>query len=116
MDFGLLERIEELVIPFARLLNLPPSIFPPLAAYIASPIVGLSMIGSLLQSGAIYEREAIITLLFGSVFMLPILYLRFYFPQWISIFGFKVGVLRGLISLSLITLTRVAILAFFLAW
>jgi len=113
MDFGLLEGIKEFVAPFARLLNLPPSIFLPLAAYIASPIVGFSMISSLLQSGAICEREAIIALLFGSIFMLPIVYLRYNFPLWISIFGFKLGVLRGLINLSFLMLTRVLVLALF---
>lgn len=114
MNLGIIEKIEEYVIPFAKILNLPPIVFPPIAAYIASPLVGFSMIGSLIHSGVITEKEAIISLLFGSIFMLPILYLRFYFPQWISIFGLRLGILRGLTSMSLIMLTRIIILLIFI--
>ncbi len=114
MNLGLIERIEEYVTPFAKLLNLPPIVFPPIAAYIASPLVGFSMVGSLIYSGVITKEEAIISLLFGSIFMLPVLYLRLYFPQWISIFGLRLGVLRGLISMILVMLTRIMILLIFL--
>ncbi len=114
-ELGLIKKIEDLVVPFAKVLNLPPAIFPPLAAYITSPLIGFSMIGSLIHNSVITEREAIITLLFGSIFMLPFLYTRFYFPQWISIFGFRLGVLRGLISMTLVMITRVIVLLIFIS-
>ena len=114
MNVGLIDKTETILLPIAKVLNLPSIAIPAIATYIASPIVGFSMFGSLLQSGAICERDAIISLLLGSVFMLPILYIRFYFPQWISIFGLRLGLLRGLISLSLMIFTRAAVLLLFL--
>jgi len=114
-ELGLIKKIEDLVVPLAKVLNLPPAIFPPLAAYITSPLIGFSMIGSLIHNSVITEREAIISLLFGSIFMLPFLYIRFYFPQWISIFGFRLGVLRGLISMTLVMITRVIVLLIFIS-
>ena len=114
MGAGLIDRTETLLHPIAKTLNLPSIAIPAIATYIASPIVGFSMLGSLLQSGVICEKDAIISLLLGSVFMLPILYTRFYFPQWISIFGLRLGLLRGLISLSLMMMTRTVILLIFL--
>ena len=114
MSVGLIDRTETLLLPIAKALNLPSIAIPAIVTYIASPIVGFSMFGSLLQSGAICEEDAIISLLLGSVFMLPILYIRFHFPQWISIFGLRLGLLRGLISLSLMMVTRVVVLLLFL--
>ncbi|WP_448384394.1 nucleoside recognition protein [Desulfosoma sp.] len=114
MDLGILAKLEGMLSPLAAQLNLPPIVFPSVAAYVASPLVGISMMGSLVRSASVGHRDAIVALLFGSLFMLPVLYLRFYVPQWVAIFGVRLGVLRALTSASLIMATRLFVLFLFL--
>ena len=110
LDLSLTKKIEEYIMPLGKVIGLPPQIFPAIAAYIVSPIVGFSMLATLLHNGIITEHDAIISLLLGSIFMIPILYARYYFPQWISIFGLKLGILRGMISLSISITIRIIVL------
>jgi len=110
LNLSLTKKIEEYIMPLGKIIGLPSQIFPAIAAYIVSPIVGFSMLATLLHNGIITEHDAIISLLLGSIFMIPILYMRFYFPQWISIFGLKLGILRGIISLSISITIRIIIL------
>lgn len=115
METGIMSSIESLIMPLAKRLNLSSVILPAVAAYIASPIVGISMMGSLLRNHTVTEHQVIVALLFGSIFMLPVLYLRFYLPQWISIFGLKLGMARGLTSASLVMAVRVIVLIAFMS-
>lgn len=114
METGFMNRIERSIMPLSEILRLPAAVLPALAAYIASPIVGISMMGSLWREHVVNENQAITALLFGSIFMLPVLYLRFYFPQWISIFGLRLGLTRGLISAGLVMMVRVIMLLIFM--
>lgn len=114
INLGVFDKIITFIEPLAKAIGIPANAIPALTAYVASPLVGYPMIGALINSNEISGNEAIIALLFGSIFMLPILYLKFYFPQWISVFGFKLGTIRGLISMSLFMLTRGVILILFL--
>lgn len=88
---------------------------PALVAYVASPIVGMSMVASMLGNGIICERDAIVTIILGSTLALPIFYARSFIPKWVSIFGFKVGVIRGLLDLSIKIITRIIVLMLVLA-
>jgi len=114
MEIGVMAKIESHLEPFSRLFLIPAVALPAIAAYIASPIVGITMMGSIMRQQAITEHQAIIALLFGSIFMLPVLYLRFYFPQWISIFGLRLGIIRGLTSAALTMSVRMTVLALFM--
>ncbi|PKP54433.1 MAG: hypothetical protein CVT90_01285 [Candidatus Altiarchaeales archaeon HGW-Altiarchaeales-3] len=114
INIGIFDIIITVIEPSANAVGIPANAIPALTAYIASPLVGYPMIGALIESNEISNHEAIIALLFGSMFMLPILYLKLYFPQWVAIFGFKLGMIRGLISMSLFMLTRGIILILFL--
>jgi len=114
MEIGVMAKIESHLEPFSRLFRIPAVALPAIAAYITSPIVGITMMGSIMRQQAITEHQAIIALLFGSIFMLPVLYLRFYFPQWISIFGLRLGIIRGLTSAVLTMGVRMTVLALFM--
>ncbi len=116
IDRGVMKSIEDVLVPLASSLHLPSVVFPSVVAYIASPLVGISMMGSLVHGGTVTDRDAIVALLFGSVFMLPLLYVRLYIPQWIAIFGVRLGMLRGLTSGGLVMATRIVVLCLFLAW
>lgn len=115
METGVMSKIESSIMPLAEKLRLPGVVLPAVASYIASPIVGISMMGSLLRDHAVTEHQVIVALLFGSIFMLPVLYLRFYLPQWISIFGLKLGMIRGLTSASLVMAVRIMVLFVFIS-
>lgn len=114
IEAGFMAKIEHSIMPFARRLKLPGAVLPAVAAYVASPIVGISMMGSLWRQHIVTDNQVITALLFGSIFMLPVLYLRFYLPQWISIFGLKLGIMRGVTSIILVMAVRVTMLMVFL--
>ncbi|MEJ5300266.1 MAG: hypothetical protein WHS38_04675 [Thermodesulforhabdaceae bacterium] len=114
MELGVMARIEGFLMPLASYFSLPAAVLPAVAAYIASPLVGITMMGSILRQQIITDHQAIIALLFGSIFMLPVLYLRFYFPQWISIFGLRLGIIRGVTSAILTMCVRIAVLIVFM--
>ncbi|SFM53553.1 hypothetical protein [Thermodesulforhabdus norvegica] len=114
VEAGLMLRIEHSIMPLAERLHLPGATLPAVAAYIASPIVGISMMGSLGRQHLVTDSQIITALLFGSIFMLPVLYLRFYLPQWISIFGIRLGTLRAVTSMVLVMAVRVAVLLAFM--
>ncbi len=114
IEIGVFNMLNGLIAPLSNIVGIPSSAIPALLTYIASPLLGYASFGSLLQAHEITEIEAIIALLFGSIFMLPILYVKLYFPQFISIFGFRLGLIRGIITLSLVMITRGFILLIFL--
>ncbi|OQX20149.1 MAG: hypothetical protein BWK75_05035 [Candidatus Altiarchaeales archaeon A3] len=114
INLGIFDMIMTFIEPSASVVGIPANAIPALTAYIASPLVGYPMIGALIKNNEISNDEAIIVLLFGGMFMLPIIYLKFYFPQWVSVFGLRLGMIRGMISMSLLMLTRGIILVLFL--
>ena len=97
-----------------KFFGIPSRAIPALIAYVASPVIGMSIASSMLNNGAISERDAIATVILGSTVALPIFYARSIIPKWVSIFGFKVGVIRGLLDLSIKILTRILVLAIIL--
>ncbi|HDN74465.1 MAG TPA: hypothetical protein ENG16_05555 [Archaeoglobus sp.] len=84
----------ELLSDTTKFFGIPSRAIPALIAYVASPIVGMSIVSSMLNNGAISERDAIATVILGSTIALPIFYARSFIPKWVSIFGFKVGVIE----------------------
>ena len=57
-----------------KFFGIPSRAIPALIAYVASPIVGMSIVSSMLINGAISERDAIATVILGSTVALPIFY------------------------------------------
>lgn len=79
------------VLPLAELFGIPPESIVPLTSYVASPILGISLLGPMLHSGDITNIQAMIVLMLGSMFMLPIFAIRSQLPAKVAIFGTKLG-------------------------
>lgn len=88
-DRGLFEMFN--VLPLADIFGIPAESIIPLTTYVASPILGISLLGPMISDGGITYLQAMIVLMLGSMFMLPIFAIRSILPRYISIFGPKIG-------------------------
>ena len=88
-DRGVFEMFS--VLPFADIFGIPPESIIPLTTYVASPILGVSLLGPMISDGGITHLQAMILLMVGSMFMLPIFSVRTIIPRYVSIFGPKIG-------------------------
>ncbi len=98
------------VLPLAELFRIPPETIVPLTSYVASPILGISLMGPMIHSGEITEVQAMIVLMLGSMFMLPIFAIRSQLPRKVAIFGTHLGVQIVAYSTAISTLVRLVIL------
>ncbi|ETA67226.1 MAG: hypothetical protein PWQ51_1366 [Methanolobus sp.] len=80
------------VLPLADIFGIPPESIVPLTSYVASPILGISLLGPMISNNGISYIQAMIVLMLGSMFMLPIFSVRTLLPRYVSIFGPKTGV------------------------
>jgi len=95
-DRGVFEAFS--VLPLAELFGIPPESIVPLTTYVASPIVGISLLGPMIASNGISELQAMIVLMLGSMFMLPLFAARSLLPRYVGLFGPRLGV--GIVALS----------------
>ncbi|MCR3883908.1 nucleoside recognition protein [Methanotrichaceae archaeon M04Ac] len=86
------------VLPLAEIFGIPPESIVPLTTYVASPIVGISLLGPMIASNGISEVQAMIVLMLGSMFMLPLFAARSLLPRYVGLFGPRLGV--GIVALS----------------
>jgi hypothetical protein len=86
------------VLPLAELFGIPSESIVPLTTYVASPIIGISLLGPMIHSGAITSIQAMIVLMLGSMFMLPFFAIRALLPRYIAIFGPRLG--SGIVAFS----------------
>ncbi len=107
-EIGFFERLS--VLPIAQTFNINPEAVVPLTTYVISPLVGLSMISPMIQSGSLSEIQAAIVLMIGSMFMLPIFALKSMVPNYTAIFGARIGLSVVIISTGVSIMVR----AFFL--
>ncbi len=107
-EMGFFERLS--VLPIAQTFNINPEAVVPLTTYVISPLVGLSMISPMIQSGSLSEIQAAIVLMIGSMFMLPIFALKSMVPNYTAIFGARIGLSVVIISTGVSIMVR----AFFL--
>ncbi|AKB56614.1 nucleoside recognition domain-containing protein [Methanosarcina barkeri] len=98
------------VLPLAELFKIPPESIVPLTSYVASPILGISLLGPMIHSGEITNIQAMIVLMLGSMFMLPIFALRSQLPRKIAIFGTQLGLQIVIYSMAISVFVRLAIL------
>jgi hypothetical protein len=98
------------VLPLADLFGLPTESIVPLTTYVASPILGISLLGPMIHSGGISEVQAMIVLMLGSLFMLPIFALRSLVPRHTAMFGFRLGLMVVIFSTGMSILVRLAFL------
>lgn len=98
------------VFPLAEFFKIPPESILPLTSYAASPILGISLLGPLIQAGEISNLQAMIVLMLGSMFMLPIFALRSQLPKKVALFGPSLGVRIVVCSTGMSLLIRFLIL------
>ncbi|MGB9940586.1 nucleoside recognition domain-containing protein [Methanosarcina sp.] len=103
------------VLPLAEFFKIPPESIVPLTSYVASPILGISLLGPMIHSGEITNIQAMIVLMLGSMFMLPIFALRSQLPGKVAIFGTRLGFQIVVYSTAISVLVRLAILLLLLS-
>lgn len=103
------------VLPLADIFGIPPESIVPLTSFVASPILGISLLGPMLSDNGISPLQAMIVLMLGSMFMLPIFSIRTLLPRYMSIFGARTGIGIVTFSTGISVLVRFVILLFLLS-
>jgi hypothetical protein len=98
------------VLPLAELFKIPSQSLVPLISYVASPTLGISLLGPMLHADEITNVQAMIVLMLGSMFMLPIFALRSQVPQKVAIFGARLGFQIVVYSTAISVFVRLLIL------
>ena len=105
---GILQSINAL--PIAQIFGVPPETIVPLTIYVASPKAGIVLLGPLIQNGGISELKALVVLMLGSMFMLPVFTIRSTLPNYTSIFGVRLGVSLTAVSAGISIMVRLLVL------
>lgn len=103
------------VLPLAELFGIPPESIVPLTSYVASPILGISLLGPMISNNGISYIQAMIVLMLGSMFMLPIFSVRTLLPRYVSIFGPRTGIKIVTFSTGISIIVRFCILIILLS-
>ena len=91
MNTGMLTWLETLIVPMTSILNLPAAVVGPLSAYVFSPTVGITFMSNLLNQQVVTDYQAILSLMAGSLLMIPFTRIRRTLPRYTAIFGLKNG-------------------------
>jgi len=105
---GILQSLD--VLPIANLFRVPPETVIPLTIYVASPKAGITLLGPMIQNGGISETKALIVLMLGSLFMLPVYSIRSMMPNYTSVFGIRLGLSLVAVSTGISVLVRLLVL------
>lgn len=103
------------VLPLADLFGIPSESIVPLTSYVASPILGISLLGPMISNNGISYIQAMIVLMLGSMFMLPVFSIRSLLPRYVSIFGPRIGIRIVAFSTGISILVRFCILIILLS-
>ena len=103
------------VLPLADLFGIPSESIVPLTSYVASPILGISLLGPMISNNGISYIQAMIVLMLGSMFMLPVFSIRSLLPRYVSIFGPRIGIRIVTFSTGISILVRFCILIILLS-
>lgn len=109
---GILESMN--VLPIAQTFRVPSETVVPLTIYVASPKAGITLLGPMIQNGAISEMKALMVLMLGSLFMLPAYSVRSLIPNYTSVFGMKLGLSLVITSMIISVLVRLIVLVMLL--
>nr|WP_320012543.1 hypothetical protein [uncultured Desulfobulbus sp.] len=110
LELGLFQWTETLIGPMARHLGLPSIVLGPLGVYAVSPLAGISSMAALLSHQQITGEQAIVALMIGGLVMAPIIYLRSMVPNYVGLFGLRMGMLIVLLSLCCALSARLLVL------
>ena len=87
MRAGMLENMKLVFDPVLRVLGLPGECIAPLVMQFVHYSAGYAAIASLYSSQTITEKQALITLLVGSMAVITMIYIRYSMPTYLSLFG-----------------------------
>ncbi|NYT01439.1 MAG: nucleoside recognition protein [Methanosarcinales archaeon] len=107
-DRGFFEALS--ILPVARAFGIPAESLVPLTSYVASPILGISLLGPMIHSGTLNAVQAMTVLMLGSMFMLPIFAMRSMVPNYTALFGMRLGLSVVTFSTGISILVRLAAL------
>jgi hypothetical protein len=98
------------MLPLADYFGIPSESLVALTSYVASPILGLTLLGPMIKSGSISSIDAMTVLMLGSMFMLPVFALKSMVPSYSAIFGLRLGLAVVMFSTGISILVRFLIL------
>lgn len=110
MELGFFTWTENLIGPMACSLGLPAVVLGPLGVYAVNPLAGVSSLSALLASQQISAQQTVVALMIGGLAMAPLIYLRSMLPNYIALFGARLGGTIVLLSLLCALSARVLIL------
>lgn len=102
LSFGAGIYIARAFSPILNLLGLPGDVIYALVAQFLHFSAGYAAIHTLLIEGVVTEKQAILTLLIGSMVVITMIYIKYSFSMYISLFGrfgFKIAVIHYLFSM-----------------
>ena len=105
---GLFQSLD--VLPIAHFFGVPPVTVIPITIYVASPKAGMTLLGPMIQNGNISEVQALIVLMLGSMFMLPVYAIKSLMPNYTSVFGMRLGLSLVVVSTGINVLVRLLVL------
>lgn len=105
--------LADYVQPLTEFFKLRPASVIPVGTYMFSPLVGASLIGTMIKDGILSDLQGFTACLLGSLLMLPIFAVRYSLAKYVSIFGFSMGSKILFVSTGLGMLNRVVFLMFF---
>jgi hypothetical protein len=89
-DQGIMNYISVVFDPVLRVLDLPGEVITALVAELAHFSAGYATVAALLTKGVITAKQAILTLLIGSMVTITLVYVKYSFSMYLSLFG-KLG-------------------------
>ncbi|SDU63832.1 hypothetical protein [Desulfobacula phenolica] len=91
LQSGMLDWFESVIWPLALIVDLPATVVAPISAYIFSPVMGITLLFSLMDQAGITEYQAMIALLVGGLVTIPVTRFWRTLPRYIAIYGLKFG-------------------------
>ena len=108
-EFGVLNYISLVFEPILRGLGLPGGSVTAIIAQFMHYSAGYATVAMLLTEGLVTSKQAIITLLIGSMLSVTMIYMRYSFSMYVSLFG-RFGVKIAAINYSCSILAKVAMI------
>ncbi|PXF54013.1 MAG: hypothetical protein C4B56_01025 [Candidatus Methanophagaceae archaeon] len=99
LKFGVMDYISHFFDPVLRVLGLPGECIAVLLADLAHFSAGYATVAALLSNGVITAKQAIITLITGSILIIFMIYLKYSISMYVSLFG-RLGVKITIVNLA----------------
>jgi hypothetical protein len=90
-SYGIMDHVSVVFDPVLRVLDLPGVVITALVADLAHFSAGYAIVAALLAEEVISPKQAILTLLIGSMLLITMVYLKYSLSMYLSLFG-KLGV------------------------